>query len=791
MIWILIKTSFRNLQRFRLFSLINVLGLAFGMAIVFIILLFVWHEFSADRFHTNYDNIYRIEGSSSPSVTYPTGTIIRQAIPEIKASSLMSMSILNYSDPENDNTFEIHISLVDNSFFDIFTFPFVVGNKTNALVDPNSIVLSESMAHKIFGDTNAVGKIVALKDNFHHLELHLKVTGVMEDVPSNSSIITDAFASIELATKTMNRKIKTDWRNWSFQLFVLMNSNSTPVDVLPKINETLHSSMVESGWKTQEELDKDLAEGDYSFTYQAFGDLYFSVSDYWLNHGNKKLARLYLFIAIIILTIAVINYINLSTSIASQRAKEIGLRKLLGADKKGLLSQIFFETLTITLIALVLSLLLIELFQPVILDLLPKNVSLPNIYNPVVLLIYLTGGIFIAFISSLYPALFLFRFMPMDVVKPSGSINLKSGNVRRALIFFQFMVSGIFVFSVILVWEQLDYLRNYDSGFKQENIISIRASYDIMENSQVFRNKLSQIPGIKNISFSENIPADLGSYWGGEFSNGYEYNFAKIDVDSCFMDIFGLRVIKGKTFREALLQGEEYPVLINEKAEREINSPEVLNLSFRDENYRIVGIVRDFNFLSAKEPIEPLMLIYKPHPNWGRAIIELYGSNMETINKISGIWGTLTNAPFDYSFVKDDYARAIGNEEKLADIIGGFTVVSLVLCFLGLFGLVTFMLDRRTKEMGIRKVLGASYPELFALLSREFVRLVVVANIIGLPVAWFFLNKWLTDFPNRITISWWMFLVSIVLLSVLSLITILIKSNHVFKTNPVDALKYE
>jgi len=761
------------------------------MAIVFVILLFVWHEFSADRFHKNYDNIYRIEGSSSPSVTYPTGTIIRQSIPEIKESSLMSGGILNYSDPENDNTFEIHYSMVANSFFDIFTFPFVVGNKTNALVDPNSIVLSESMARRIFGDINVVGKIIALNDNFHHLELKFKVTGVMEDIPSNSSIVKDAFTSIELAPQIMNRKIKTDWRNWSFQLFVLMNSNSSLKDVMPKINQTLHSSMVESGWKTQVELDKDLAEGDYSFTYQAFGDLYFSVSDYWLNHGNKKLAQLYLFIAIIILTIAVINYINLSTSIASQRAKEIGLRKLLGADKNGLLAQIFFETLTITLIALVLSLLLIELLQPVILDLLPKSVSLPNIYNPVVLLIYLTGGIAIAFISSLYPALFLFRFMPMDVVKPFGNINLKSGNVRRALIFFQFMVSGIFVFSVILIQDQLEYLRNYDSGFKQENIISMRAGYDIMENSQVLKNKLVQVPGIKNISFSENIPSNVGSFWGGEFSNGYEYNFAKIDVDSCFMDIFGLRVIKGKTFREALLQGEEYPVLINEKAEREINSPEVLNLSFRDEKYKIVGIVRDFNLFSAKKSIEPLMLIYQPHPNWGRAIIELDGNNIETINKISRIWGTLTNAPFDYSFVIDDYARALGNEEKLASVITGFTIISLILCFLGLFGLVTFMLNRRTKEMGIRKVLGATYPELFTLLSREFVRLVVIANLIGLPVAWFFLNKWLADFPNRITISWWMFLVSIVLLIALSLITILVKSNHVFKTNPVDALKYE
>ena len=791
MIWILIKTSFRNLKRFRLFSLINIMGLTFGMAIVFVILLFVWHEFSADKFHENYRNIYRIEGTDSPSVTYPTKTIIQRTIPEIKEASLMYSGILNYSRPEDDYSFEIHYSIVENGFFNIFSFPFISGNKTKALVDPNSIVLSESMARKIFGDIDVVGKTLTLKNSFRHMELQFIVSGVMEDIPSNSSIVTDAFASIELATKTMSRKIKTDWRNWSFQLFVLMNDNSNPADVLPKINDVMHSSMVESGWKSQKEMDEDIAEGDYSFTYHPLSELYFLVSDYWLNHGNKKLTQLYLLIAIIILAIAIINYINLSTSFASQRAKEIGFKKLLGADKKDLLSQIFFETLTITLIALLLSLLLIELFLPFIHGLLPKQVELPSIYDPFVLLVFLVGSIVIALISSLYPAQFLIRFKPMDVVKPSGNINLKSGNVRRALILFQFMVSGILIFSMILIQKQLNYLRHYDAGFKQENIISIRAGYEIMENSHEFRNSLMQVPGIKHISFSEKTPSNVGSFWGGEFSNGYEYNFAKIGVDSSFMDVFGLQMVKGKSFREALLHGVESPVIINEEAEREINSPDVLNLSFRDEGYKITGIVKDFNFFSAKKSIGPLMLVYNPEPDWGMVIIELGENNIETINKIQEVWRSYTDIPFDYSFVKDDYAKATGNEEKLADVITGLAVVSLVLCFLGLFGLVTFMLNRRTKEMGIRKVFGASYPELFALLSREFVGLVVVANIIGLPVAWYFMGKWLGNFPNRTTISWWVFLVSVVLLILLSLLTILLKSNQVFKTNPVDALKYE
>ncbi len=761
------------------------------MALVFIIMLFVWHEFSADKFHKNFDKIYRIEGTGGSSVTFPAGTIIRKSIPEIRESSLTYSSIITVSGPESINAFDLNYKVVDNSFFDIFTFPFISGNSKTALSGPNSIVLSESTARKIFGDTNPIGKTVTLKSSYRDLKMQVKVTGVIKDIPSNSSITSDAFASIELVTKIMGKNIKTDWRNWSFQLFVLMNDNSNPGDILPKINDVLHSAMVESGWISQEELDDGIAEGDYGFSYTPLSKMYFHTTDSWLNHGNKKLTQLYLLIAIFILLIAVINYVNLSTSIAGQRAKEIGFRKLLGADNKSILIQIFFETLTITLIALVFSLLLIELFLPAILNILPKQAHLPSIYDPVILLIFLAGSIIIAFISSLYPAIFLFKFKPVEVIKPSGSINLKSGNVRRALILFQFIVSAILIFSVILMQKQLSFLKSYDPGYKQENIISVNAGYDILKNSKTARNSILQIPGVLNVSFAGNIPSGVGSYWGGTFTNGYEYMFAKIRVDTSFMNIFGLEMVKGKTFQEALLQGHKDIVIINEEAERKINSPDVLNIGFEDDDYKIVGVVRDFNFFSAKESVGPLMLIYTPEPMWGKVIVELNGNSKETIKRIEDVWTSLTDIPFNYSFVSDDYDLATGNEEKLANVITGFTVISLILCLLGIFGLVSFMLNRRTKEMGIRKVLGASYPDLFSLLSREFIKLVIIANVIGLPAAWYFISKWLENFPNRVAVSWWMFLVSVVLLVLLSVVTILIKSNQVFRSSTVEVLKYE
>lgn len=760
------------------------------MAIVFIILLFVWHEFSADKFHKNYENIYRIEGVGGPSVTYPTGTILRQTIPEIKESALMYSSVITIANFDDKNSFELNYKIVDNSFFDIFTFPLISGNKNNALVDPNSIVLSESTAKKLFGDENPVGKTVTLKSVYRQLELQMKVTGVMKDIPSNSSIVADAFVSIEIAPEIMGKKIKTDWRNWSFQFFILMNDKSNPGDVMPKINSVLHSAMVESGWISQKELDEGVAEGDYMFSYTPLRDLYLSPTETWLNHGNKKLTQLYLLIAIIVLIIAIVNYINLSTSIASQRAKEIGFRKLLGADKKNLLAQIFFETLTITIAALIFSLLLIELFLPAILNILPKEAHLPSIYNPFILLIFFAGSIVIAFISSIYPALFLYKFKPIDVIKPAGSISLKSGAVRRGLILFQFLVSAILIFSVIIIQKQLNYLKDYDPGFKQENIISMNAGNDILKNTESFKNSLLQIPGVRNVSFSGNIPSNVGSFWGGTMSNGYEYMFAKIRVDTSFINIFGLEMTKGKTFREALLQGNENIVIINEEAERKINSTDVLGLEL-DNDYKIVGVIKDFNFFTAKKSVGPLILVYTGKPQWGKVIIDLNGESSETIDKISKVWSSYTTMPFDYSYIKDDYDRATGNEEKLANVITGFTVISLILCFLGIFGLVTFMLNRRTKEMGIRKVLGASNSELFALVSKEFLKLVILANIIGIPVAWYLITKWLDDFPYRITISWWIFLTSLVLLLLLSIIIILVKSNQVFKSETVKALKYE
>ncbi len=790
MIRSLIISSFRNLQRFRLFSFINILGLAFGMSLVFIILLFVWHEFSADKFHKNYNNIYRIEGVGGPSVTYPAGTIIRKSIPEIEKSALMYLSVINIVNPENDNTFEIHYEIADNSIFDIFTFPLISGNKNKVLSEPNSIVLSESTAKKLFGEINPVGKVVVLKSSYRQKEIQMRITGVMKDIPANSSIVTDAFASIDIALDIMGSGIETNWRNWSFQLFVLMNENSNPKKILPKINRVLQSAMVESGWISQKELDEGIKEGDYKFSYTPLSDLYFLNSDTWLNHGNKKLTQLYLLIAIIVLIIAIVNYINLSTAIASQRAKEIGFRKLLGADKKNLLAQIFFETLAITLIALLFSLFLMELFLPAILKILPKEAHLQSIYSPQILLIFLGSSILIAFVSSIYPAVFLFRFRPMDVIRPSGSINLKSGNIRKILILFQFIVSAILIFSVMIIQKQLNFLKDYDPGFKQENIISMNATYDVLKNTKVFKNSIMNIPGVVNVSFSGNIPANIGSYWGGTMSNGYEYMFAKIRVDTNFMNIFGLELIKGKTFKEALMQGDDKIIIINKEAERKINAEDVLNIK-TDGEYKIVGVTRDFNFLTAKKSVGPLMLVYTQKPLWGKVIIELNGKNKETIDKISDVWESFTSVPFDFSYVKDDYDRATGNEERIARVITGFTVISLVLSFLGIFGLVTFMLNRKIKEMGIRKVLGANNSRLFALVSAEFLKLVIIANIIAVPIAWYFITNWLDNFPNRIGIPWWMFFVSLALLLILSISIIFIKSSLIFKSKTVEALKYE
>lgn len=791
MILNLIKTSIRNLQRFKLFSLINIIGLAFGMALVFIILLFVWHEFTADQFHENYKDIYRIETAGSPSLSYPSATILRQTIPEIKGLTLMYGSRIAVKSQQGDADINITYQLVDDNFFGIFSFPLVSGDKKHALSEPNSIVLSESVAKKIFGEGNPVGKVVSLKSNYRDIKMQMVVTGVMKDIPSNSSIKTEAFIPIEKAPLIMGKNIQTNWKNWSFQVFVLLHPTVNIQSLLPKINRVLRTAMVGSGWISQSELEEGIADGGYTFTSHPLSELYFLSSDTWLNHGNKKLTSLYLLIAMIILLIAVINYINLSTSIASQRAREIGFRKLLGADKKNLFLQIFFETLVITLIAFIFSLLLIELFLPAILNILPSRTQLPTIYSPSVLLIFFSGSIIIAFLSGVYPAIFLFRFKAMDVVKSKGSLRLKSGILRSILILFQFTVSAILIFSVILVQRQLSYLRDYDPGYKQENIISVRADQHLLKNVQSFKNSMMQIPGVKNVSCSENIPSGVGSYWGGTLSNGYEYMFAKIRVDTSFSTIFGLQVVNGQNFREALKMGDDQMVIINEEAARRINAPDVLNLSLRDEEMKIVGVVKDFNFFSAKESTGPLMLVYTPEPTWGKAIIELTDNKKETINKISKVWDTYTDSAFDYSYVKNDYDQATGNEEKLAGVITGFTVISLILCFLGLFGLVSFMLNRRINEMGIRKVLGATHLELMQLLSKEFIKLVLLANVIGLPIAWYLMNRWLDNFPNRINISWWMYFVAGAVLLVLSTFTILIRSNQMFRAKVVDALKYE
>lgn len=798
-----LKTAWRNIRKNKLFSAINILGLSIGIALCFIIMLYVQDELSYDRFNKNADNIARINfnaningGKINESVVMaPVAQTLKKDFPEVQDVA----RLVDFGTPKvvhGDKLFkEDHFALVDPQFFTIFTLPLIEGDAKTALQQPHTIILSKSTAEKYFGKEDAMGKTLSFNDN---ADVY-KVTGVMRDVPSDSHFHFDMFGSM-----TGWSDAKSDsWMYGGFHTYLLLK----PGTDLKKM-EARFPAMVEKymGPQIQQAMGLSLQQfrtkgNDLGFSLQPLKDIH--LNSYTTTElepgGNATYVYIFAAIAIFILLVACINFINLSTASASKRAKEVGVRKVIGSDKLQLIKQFLSESLLVTLFALVIAFVLVKLALPVFNNISGKNLSL----NVEPILAFIGFGLLSGLIAGVYPAFYLSSFKPITVLKGKLAANNRSFGLRSSLVVFQFFISVTLIISTIVVYQQMKFIQNKDLGYNKEQLLTIPNSWSLGKNEQVYKQEMLQDPRIVNATLSWYKPAGPSNNNNAlSYPEGHDnqvLNAVDYHVDENYIPTFGMQILSGRNFSKAFAT-DSLGMIINETAAKvfgwnastaigknivRVNSDKGTNVAFH-----VVGVVKDFNFKSLHEPITPLLMTLEPE---GGLIFKIKTTDL------SGLLATMkkrwdafnTGEPFTYSFMDELFNKTYAAEQKTGTILNIFCLLTIFVACLGLFGLVTYTAEQRTKEIGIRKVLGASTTQVTQMLSKEFLKLVLIASVIAFPVAWWAMNKWLQSFAYRISISWWVFAIAGLSIVLIALLTVSFRAIKAATANPVNSLRTE
>jgi len=786
-----LKLAFRNMQRHRGFSFINIFGLSVGMACCLMIFLFVRDELDFEKFHKNSPRIYRtivdeyVDGKWEHNVGSPDllGPALEKELPEVLTS--VRLFNPNWIDKwsvsfEKKYFYEDNLFFADATIFKVFTFHLLRGDPETALKDPNSIVITETMAQKYFGKDDPMGKVLCIDD-----AVELKITGVAKNVPKNTHFRFDLLASFE---SMPYQWALNNWRTLQFYTYVLLNKEYDQNQLNEKLSPFLKKHF---GQQTNTQLHLQPIEDIHLHSRYYNQDM---------APNNSDISYVYIFstIAIFILGIACINFMNLSTARSAQRAREIGVRKVIGAFRAQLIKQFLGESFLFSFIAAIVSVFLITVFLPTYNTLSGKHITF-NAQNMVFIGGFLASVILIAgLISGSYPSLFFSSFQPAKILKGSLTVGQKGVLFRRALVMFQFMLSVCLIIGTIIVYRQINYCLNKNLGFDEEHVVviplrcrSVQAKYES------YRNALLQNPSLLNVAGSSTVPGRSVGERGilPEGNKWYPRNSMFVDFD--FIPTFGMEIKEGRNFSRDFPTDVDDAYIVNEAAVKNFGWEDPIGKKIiwaGDKNKKgfIVGVVKDFHYKSFHQKIEPLVLHMTPGIG-SYASIRIKSENiLNTMSFIKNKWQEFNPGhPFDYFFLDDQYDRLYRSEEKMGRVFRYFTFLALFISCLGLFGLSSYVLEKRTKEIGIRKILGASVSGIIVMVSKEFGKWILLANVIAWPIAYFSMNLWLENFSYRIEISIWMFLLSTLIVMVLSLLTVSYQSIKTALANPANSLRYE
>ena len=780
-----LKIAYRNLTRYKAFTAINILGLAVGMACTILILLWVQDELSFDNFNKNAEKIYRVveiqhyAGGTIFPVAVTPGPLaesLKETYPEITDAARFNFSGRNIR--YNDKIFREVIAFADPSFLKIFTYHLSAGDPNTVLNDPHSILLTEKSAQKYFANENPIGKAILIDDS-----VSMKVTGVLKDVPTNSHLRFEFLVPFE-SLKNLGRNLD-QWGNNSFYTYVQLQQDAKVSEVNQKIKDEIKKH--NEGSVTDLELQQLMKIHLYSAgKYTAdIGGL-----------GNIEYVNIFSLVALIVLFIACINFMNLSTARATKRAKEVGMRKVIGADRFQIVKQFYIESILFAFIALLIALTISDLLLNAFNDLSGKEISFSSLGSTTIIaLIILT--IFTGIIAGSYPAIYLSSFLPIKVLKSNSAISGGGSFFRKVLVVTQFSLSLILIIGTIIISSQLDFIKNKDLGFNRENVIELNINNPIRTNLEAVKNELEKNPKIISVAASSSGPTYImnstsGISWEGK-NEKEETLIHFMFSDQDLANTFKMNMAEGR-FYSRDFGSDTSAIVINEEAAKIMGMKDPLGktLTVFGDKLNIIGVVKNFNFKPLDTKIEPLVIKYSDDLLFSMFVRVKPGDLTSTIDYIKDVYKTFSpSAPFNYHFIDKNFEELYTSETRMQTIFSYFAIFAIIISCLGLFGLASYIAERRTKEIGIRKVLGANVFNLSYLLSRQFTKWVLISNLIAWPVAYFLMDQWLQDFAYRVDISLWVFPLSGLLVLAVAILTVSYQAIKVALVNPVKSLKYE
>lgn len=800
-----VKIAIRSLLKFKGYASINLIGLALGLTAGIMIMLYVMDELSYDNFHSKSDRIYRVESQfisgdagSGPGAmetnAWGVGNVLRKDYPEVEAV-LYTRSASSLLVSYEGRRIREQIHFASPEFFDIFTFPLKRGNAQKALTEPYSIVISENMEKKYFKGEDALNKTLVLADTMQFV-----VTGVMENLPSNSHIQLDMLISFSTFTNVLfpDFNYEDGWGNINMRNYVLLKEGTNAETFKEKAKGiyTERAAGMLKDWGVRANV-----------VFMPLNKLYLTATSNGLGPLGS-IDRVYLVsgIAVFVILLACINFINLTTARSVYRAKEVGLRKVVGSTRESLIRQFLSESFVLTLMALIIAIAFTGLLLPLFNQLLAKNYLVTSLMQPSVALGIVTLIMVVTLLSGYYPALVMSGMRPAEVLKGKMQASARGGQLRRVLVIFQFVISVSLVLGTLIVLDQLSYMQQQELGFAKDEIFVVnaaRAKAANPDSRETFEEQLKSLAIVADVTFTNSLPGNPG--WVGQVSypegrSGEEaVSVEYMAIDDHYIKTMGLQLVAGRGFdtqreaelKDGLVLNETAVSMFGWASPEEAIGKKITSPSGYPEG-EVIGVVKDYHQLGLQQKIGPMAMDYAPRNSYLYAVRYKAANTQQLISQVSDLWQKhFPGNDFNYFFLDQDFERQYQSEQRLARVFGLFATITIVIAVIGLLGLVSFMVSSRTKEIGVRKVLGADVLHITSLLSKEFLILVVVANVIAFPIAWYFADQWLQHFANRVDVDPLVFAVTMLIAVTITLVTISFQTVKAAMADPVKSLRYE
>ena len=806
-----IKTAFRNISKHRVLSSVNVMGLTIGLVCTILIGIYIKHETSYDKFHANSERLYRVErifhtmGFHSPITNHLIVSKMADNFPEIESfTRIWDLTAMMKDFRENYQEQEFY--LVDNAFFEMFSYPLIKGDKETVLASPNSVVLTPKSAEKYFGNTDVVGKVI--ETQIQGQTLQLQVTGLMKEFPDNSHLQTEMLVSYKTIIGVFPENVLQNLRSAYLYSYIMFEKGTTVEELNSKLPGFVNENL--AIYKESLETEGGELADVFELHLQPMPEIYLTEMPY-APGPQGDINKLYTAgaIALLILIIACINYVNLSTAKSLTRSKEVGLRKVFGANRKRVIIQFVTESILLSLISLLIALVIIESVMPFFNNYLDRELSIGYFSNPLTIALLIGFSMVVGIIAGLYPAFQISAFRPATVLKQKGtsSGNKISGLIRKGLVILQFAISIGLIISVFTMNHQLKYMINKHPGFDKKRVLIIPVDeQQLQQRMESVKGELAELPAFKKIGRASKVfgAKEFGDnmYRTPKMNAKEGKNIKVMNVDEDFISTVNIELKAGRNYSSEFGTDQDEAYVVNEKAVEKLNfaSAEeaigkriIMHTVNGERPGAIIGVMKDFNYKSLKKEIIPMVFLYRPESTSNLFIkLSPRADIQESIEKAKQIITQhAPNYKFEYSFLDNEFNSNYRDEIKMRKMFTVFTLLAIFIACMGLFGLASFMTDRRTKEIGIRKAIGASSSKLILMLSSQFLKWVLISNIIAWPLVYYLLTKWLQNFAYHVDIKIIYFIIASFITLIIAQFTVFYKAYSAAKTNPVNSLRYE